>query len=297
MCHSVISSQADEAYSYDENGNRTMAGYTTGTNNQLLSDGTYEYTYDAEGNRLTRTRLSNGYATQYVWDHRNRLMAVIEKDDQDNVLSPVEFKYDMFNRRIAKIVDSDGPGGNPAVVTIFSWENDQVALQFVDGEVAHRYLYGPVVDQILADETVTSTSTPGTLVWPLADYLGTLADLATHNSSTPITTISNHRSFDGYGNVTAQTNSAVTLIFSYRGRERDAETGLPYHRARYYDSAVGRWTSEDTGSRCHEPKAKPPRSVGRWFGRPGRGRSKNGCVARGRCPARRCPARRCAVRR
>ena len=33
--------QTDESYSYDENGNRTNTGYTTGTNNRLTSDGTF----------------------------------------------------------------------------------------------------------------------------------------------------------------------------------------------------------------------------------------------------------------
>jgi len=113
-------SQADEAYAYDENGNRTGGGYSTGTNNQLLSDGTYSYTYDDEGNRLTRTRLGDGHVTQYVWDHRNRLIAVLEKDDQENVLSTVEFRYDVHNRRVAKIVDADGPGGSDPASTFFS---------------------------------------------------------------------------------------------------------------------------------------------------------------------------------
>jgi YD repeat-containing protein len=38
----------------DDNGNRTSAGYTTGDNNQLTSDGTCTYTYDAEGNRTAK---------------------------------------------------------------------------------------------------------------------------------------------------------------------------------------------------------------------------------------------------
>ncbi|MGH9208439.1 MAG: hypothetical protein ACRD1G_18110, partial [Acidimicrobiales bacterium] len=38
---------ANESYSFDKNGNRTNTGYSTGTNNQLASDGTFNYTYDA----------------------------------------------------------------------------------------------------------------------------------------------------------------------------------------------------------------------------------------------------------
>jgi len=37
--------QSNETYSYDNNGNRTMTGYQTGTDNRLTNDGTYTYTY------------------------------------------------------------------------------------------------------------------------------------------------------------------------------------------------------------------------------------------------------------
>src|SRR5207237_9578852 len=36
------------SYSYDLAGNRTMTGFTTGPDNRLTSDGTYNYTYDNE---------------------------------------------------------------------------------------------------------------------------------------------------------------------------------------------------------------------------------------------------------
>ena len=52
--------QANEAYNYDANGNRTNTGYSTGANNRLLSDGTFNYQYDAEGNRTRKTEFSTG---------------------------------------------------------------------------------------------------------------------------------------------------------------------------------------------------------------------------------------------
>ena len=60
--HTVLT---DESYSYDKNGNRTMTGYTTGTNNQLTNDGTYSYEYDDEGNRTTRTDDVSSEVTEY----------------------------------------------------------------------------------------------------------------------------------------------------------------------------------------------------------------------------------------
>ena len=40
----------DESYAYDDNGNRTSGGFTRTTNNHIASDGTFNYTYDDEGN-------------------------------------------------------------------------------------------------------------------------------------------------------------------------------------------------------------------------------------------------------
>ncbi len=57
--------QSNEAYTFDNNGNRTMSGYQTGSDNRLTNDGTYRYTYDAEGNRLTRTKTATGEVTEY----------------------------------------------------------------------------------------------------------------------------------------------------------------------------------------------------------------------------------------
>ncbi|TVS15330.1 MAG: hypothetical protein EA424_16400, partial [Planctomycetaceae bacterium] len=63
--------QDDEAFAYDANGNRTMTGFVTGDNNLVLSDGVYDYQYDAEGNRTRRTHISSGEVTEYDWDNRS----------------------------------------------------------------------------------------------------------------------------------------------------------------------------------------------------------------------------------
>jgi RHS repeat-associated protein len=57
--------------------------------------------------------------------------------------------------------------------------------------------------------------------------------------------ILNHLSYDSFGNVTGESNPDVDFRFGYTGREFDEETGQYYYRARYYDSGVGRFISED----------------------------------------------------
>ena len=109
----------------------------------------------------------------------------------------------------------------------------------------HRYLWGHVVDEILADETVTSLTSAGSVIWPLADNLGTARDLAKYNSGTNTTTVANHRAYDSFGNLKSETNTAVDLLFGYTGRMLDEGTGLQNNLNRWYDGKVGRWLSED----------------------------------------------------
>ena len=101
--------QADETYTYDSNGNRTMDGYETGPNNQLLDDGTYTYEYDGEGNRTRRVKTSDDSSTEYEWDFRNRLIRVTDKDSEEDVTQVVEYTYDVFDRRISRALDTTDP--------------------------------------------------------------------------------------------------------------------------------------------------------------------------------------------
>jgi len=38
---------------------------------------------------------------------------------------------------------------------------------------------------------------------------------------------------------------ALPIRFGYTGRDWDAELGLQYNRARYYDPGIGRWIGQD----------------------------------------------------
>ena len=100
------------------------------------------------------------------------------------------------------------------------------------GTLVERYLYGDGVDNVLSREK------SGTVVWSLGDRQGSVVDLVNQDG-----TILNHFVYDGFGNRTGTT--AVDFRYGYTGRELDGETGLYYYRARYYDSSLGRFISED----------------------------------------------------
>ncbi len=228
--------QTDENYTYDDGGNRTNAGYQTGPNNQLLSDGTINYVYDGEGNRIQASNIVTGEVTEYEWDFRNRLTRVVAKDVSGALVQDVHYTYDVFDRRLAKSVDSDGAGPQPLEIDRFVYDGDEIALTFDGaGNLTHRYLRGPVIDQIFADENAMQQ-----VLWPLTDHQGTVRDLV--NSAG---VVADHRTYDSFGRLTDQTNAAVDYMFGFTGRELDQETGLHYYRARYYDSAIGQFVGED----------------------------------------------------
>jgi uncharacterized delta-60 repeat protein/RHS repeat-associated protein len=244
---------ADESFTYDLNGNRVGNGYVIGPNNQLLSDGTYRYEYDPEGNRTRRFIWTDADAdgqidpdeqsqiTEYSWDHRNRLVKVVDRDALNGpAVHFVLNTYDPQNRWIASTVDADGEGSQAAQTTNFVYDENQIVLELdEDGQVKDRYLWGPAVDQLLADER------SGEVLWPLADHLGTVRDIAVYNAATNVTANANHLVFGAYGEIVSESNPNVGMRIGYTGRPLEKTTGLQNNLYRGYEARVGRWLSED----------------------------------------------------
>ena len=184
--------------------------------------------------------------TEYVWDNRNRLVRVIDRASEDGpIVQSVEHVYDSQNRWIAKSVYADGDGPEEATTTHFVYQGNQIILQ-ADGEgaVTNRYLWGPAVDQILADEQLSADGM-SEVVWTLTDHLNTVRDLAVFDAESGATTIANHIVYDAFGRVTSQTDAAVTTLFGFTGRPFDVDTGLQNNLNRWYDAETGTWVSED----------------------------------------------------
>jgi RHS repeat-associated protein len=266
--------QPNEFYTYDANGNRTNSGYITGDHNRLLADGTYNYEYDAEGNRTRRTEIATGEVTEYHWDHRNRLVRVSTRTTDTGcsengtgsgtwtsgacpvfgapLTTVTSYVYDTLNRWIARSHDSDGVQASGTALaaggldTHFVYEANQIILQLnATGDVTNRYLWGPAVDQILADEQITDPTAPGNILWPLTDHLNTVRDLAAYDADTDTTAIVNHLIYDAYGRLVSQSNPDQTTLFAFTARPFDPATNLQNNLNRWYDAQTGRWLSED----------------------------------------------------
>lgn len=242
LLHADYTSQPDESYAYDANGNRVADGSTVGARNQLESDGTYCYAYDAQGNRIKRTEIATGAVTEYRWDLLNRLVEITERARDGAVVRTIQYAYDVFGRRVGKTV---APAVGPSTTESYVYDGAQMVLRFEHGQLTNRYLPGPVVDQVLADEQVGDAADGTAVWWPLADNLGTVRDVVRYDPACQSAEVVKHVVYDAFGNVVDQTGEAVDYIFGFTGREDDAESDLNYYRARYYDPGRGQFISED----------------------------------------------------
>ena len=220
----------------------------------MESDGVYTYTYDADGNLTKKSKGASDETWVYSYDERNQLIGVQKQQtDGGTVLTRATYMYDVYGNRVEKQVWTSSQGtttttrfaldgwkkpvdGNGQLYALKGNENFDVWAE-LDGsnQLTMRRLFGDGVDELAA-----RISVGGTAVWYLTDRLGSVRNL-TNSSGTLIGTLV----YDGYGNVSTDTTGANGDQYQSTGRERDAESGLQYNRARYYDPLTGRWLNED----------------------------------------------------
>ena len=89
---------------------------------------------------------------------------------------------------------------------VYACDDGQMILSLAGtAGVAHRYLWGPAVDQLLADERVTNTNTPGEVLWALGDHLGSVRTLMNQHG-----VIRKETDYDAFGNVSSESNFDAT---------------------------------------------------------------------------------------
>src|SRR5690606_13619417 len=125
----------DESYQYDASGNRIASHrqpmYVVGVDNEVDEAGSSVFTHDAEGNVVVRVDDDARLVHEYSWDHRNRLVRVVEKDFSGVVLSTITYVYDGLNRRVAQTITTNIPDETTERRT-FAYDGLHVWMEFVD---------------------------------------------------------------------------------------------------------------------------------------------------------------------
>jgi len=219
-----------ETYDYDPVGNRTTSFLsTTHTHddvNRLTDDDQFTYTYDANGNLETKTGKATSDVTTYTWDAQDQLIQITFPGG-----TTATYKYDGLGRRIEKNVNG--------TITRYVYDGEDILLEYGesdsgDNTFVARYNHGDQTDQPLAVKRAGLG-----FFYYHADHQGSIVNLT--NSSG---TVANAYVYDSYGRTLTVFESAPQP-YTYTGREHDAESGLYYYRARYYDPQTGRFLSED----------------------------------------------------
>jgi len=118
------------------------------------------------------------------------------------------------------------------------------------GNLTDRFLWGPMVDQVLADEHFSPSgsdqipATAGNTLWALGDNQDSVRDVVTDSGA-----LEEHIAYSPFGEqVTALTTTGsvvANFTFGYTGTYTDTVTADQLHGVRWYDPASQRWLSPD----------------------------------------------------
>ena len=226
-------------YGLDPVGNRTSVNSSFNGFNPIA--GTYNAddeisseSYDANGNV---TQEANG--NHHTYDSQNHMLSMT------NGSASINLTYDAFGNRVAKTVTTAGvttttqylmeddvnPTGLPQVV-------EELSGPFNAGVVTRTYTYGlqRISQNLSPTVSGKSTWTPSFYVY---DGGGSVRQLT--NTAGVVT---DEYEYDAYGNSFTKTGTTPNN-YLYRGEQYDADLGLYYLRARYYNPNTGRFMSRD----------------------------------------------------
>lgn len=264
-----------ERYRYDDAGNIEQVAHRAGpsgtngwtrnylyaaTSNRLLatshpgseSDVSLPYTYDEHGSMTSMPHLQ-----AMEWDYADRLQRtrpINGADPQDTY-----FTYDAGGERVRKVFVHNGSikeriylGG----YEIFRKRptNPEAAIEF-ERQTLHlmddQRRVAMVETKAREDREVIEAPT-SRWRFHLDNHLGSAAiELDVHGN------VISYEEYHPYGSTAFQITDGNAEIsakrYRYTGKERDDETGLYYHGARYYACWLGRWTSADPAGMVDGP--------------------------------------------
>ena len=228
----------NETIAYDPVGNRTKytkgsttlyynvnaANRYTTTNTTSATGPVYEtYTYDKNG---SLTNITGNRTLTLTWDAHNRASQI-----QVGAITPYSYQYDINSYRIAKNLNT--------IFNNYYLENGKLeSIYDNNGNVQAKYMRGSVIDEVVNGYQLNSSGNMTNYTYH-HDSLESV--LGQSGNTGAVVAAQGYTSFGSTVNATGSSNN--TLKFT--GREQDAETGLYYYRARYYDPITGRFLSED----------------------------------------------------
>lgn len=223
----VAGPDGQTSYEYDALGNRTAETGPRGTvryqydaEGRLVQAGEVRFAYDALGNLASRE--GGGRSVEYEYDAEGRLVEV--RTDK----ATVRYAYDGEGHRVEREVDGEVVR---SVHHRFTPLPQVLAELDAEGRLARRYLLG--------SSRLAQTGPDGRTVYLLEDHLGSTRCLVDAAGQ-----VVARYSYSPFG-APRRVEGSEETAFLFAGEEWDAEAGLLYLRARYYDPEIGRFLSPD----------------------------------------------------
>ncbi len=203
------------------------------------------YAYDAHGNM---TRMS--HLASMEWDYKDQLRATSRQVADAGKQQATHYVYDANGQRSRKVTERECGKRRGERFYVGGFE---LFREFSGGEIAlERETLHIMDDKRRIALVETKTIEEGDAIHaptPAQRY-----QLANHLGSTCVEVdeaggLITYEEYSPYGDTTYQGGTSATEVslkrYRYTGKERDAETGLYYHGARYYAPWLGRWTACD----------------------------------------------------
>jgi RHS repeat-associated protein len=252
------------AYTYDDL-NRLMSATATGVASGQQTY-TYSYTYNAVGNILTRSEsVAGGAAVTYTYAYEGNTGSRKENPHAVTKITPstgsvVNYTYDNngnlttdgtwthtwdYGNRLTGSSKTgvsvsyayDHAGSRVKLVT--PSKTTIVASPFYSKEGTQEVKYLLAGDGAVA--TIKGTGAAANAYIMHSDHLGSSSAIS--NNIGQLLELSDY--FPYGGQRLNQTYNGFDDRKGYTGHEYDVDTGLNYAGSRYYNSAVGRWISQD----------------------------------------------------
>lgn len=204
---------------------------------------TETHTYDAHGNTTSMPHL-----TVMAWDHRDQLRATSRQGVSTGTPETTYYVYDAAGLRARKVTERQNGTRRQERIYLGGFE----LYRRYDGQGATVELERQTLElmddtkrvALVETRTVGADPAPEQLVrFQYGDHVGS-ACLELDGQAQIIS----YEEYSPFGSTTYQAVRSQTETpkrYRYAGRERDEESGLNYHGARYYAPWRGRWLNCD----------------------------------------------------
>ena len=190
--------------------------------------GSTEYTYDLDGRMTGSYDSESKFKRTFTWDEEGRLLKSVDNKHT------TDYRYDANGERICKYSD---PGE-----TIYA----SGYYTETDGKKISKHIYigsTRVASQVMSRtcETSTTLKRENTLYYH-TDHLGSSGYVTDKRGN-----FYEHTEYTSSGEswVNEKVTGNADLPYKYTSKEQDAETGLYYYGARYYDAKLCKFVSPD----------------------------------------------------